>query len=44
MNDPIEGDWFDPEVQKNIDYEAQIRGLEPVFRRDELKKATEDRK
>jgi hypothetical protein len=36
----IEGDWFDADVQKKVDYEAQTRGLDPVFRRDELKKGT----
>ncbi len=40
MSKEIEGDWFDPDVQKQLDYEAQVRGLPPIFRRDELKKAT----
>lgn len=40
MSKEIKGDWFDPDIQKNVDYEAEIRGLDPVFRRDELKKGT----
>lgn len=36
----VEGNWFDPDVQKELDYQAEVRGLKPIFRRDELKKGT----
>lgn len=42
MSKEIKGDWFDPDIQKQLDYEAQTRGLNPIFRRDELKQDAEE--